>query len=263
MDLQKLTFDGMASFFDNNGCWDYALKVADYVHNVLPDRPIMIGIDHSLTGGSLLALSKKYCNLNVVVLDAHFDVVKSKDRGNRFGFNGKNRPIFYHCGNFLSLLLENQIIQPKNLWILGVDEEILGKRSYKIDGKSQTDDEIDVDKWLSEGVHLITKKMVSSKEFALDLNGPTYVSIDMDVGSLMSVYSARFMNCYGLNTVEFLNLVSNVKRSLNKADVSLVGLDMMEIDIHFLEAEQDLPYKDHTRYLAKKSIEILLEGELG
>ena len=106
--------------------------------------------------------------------------------------------------------------------------------------------------------HIISKKAVPSEITNLKLNGPTYVSIDMDVGSLSSVFSARFMNCYGLNRREFINLLLQVKNSIRINQVPLVGMDIMEIDIHLLEAAEYTLYKDNTKYIAGKALEILL-----
>jgi arginase family enzyme len=100
--------------------------------------------------------------------------------------------------------------------------------------------------------------LVSSDSMRLYLTGPTYVSIDMDVGSLSSVFSARFMNCYGLTVEEFVGLLSVVRRSLEDAEIPLVGLDIMEVDIHFLEASEGMPVQDYTRYVTQKAFEILL-----
>ena len=61
----------------NNGTIkDYSDKLENYIKSkILPDIPLMIGSDHSLTGGVLRALSKKYgpINILVVIFDAHFD----------------------------------------------------------------------------------------------------------------------------------------------------------------------------------------------
>lgn len=242
------------AFLEANGCWYYVLKVADFVEeHVFPHKPVMIGVDHSLTGGLLLALAKKYNNLNVVILDAHFDVMSS-DGVLSFGKRKDGEGITWcHCGNFLSFVLENEIIRPENLWVLGVAEEML--RSPHANGEKE------IRKWLSEGVHLLPKGAVSSGRVSLDLSGPTYVSIDMDVGSLSSVFSARFMNCFGLTAQQFLTALSQLERSIKKAGVPLVGMDIMEIDIHFLEAAYLMPVKDYTRYIARKALEILLRDE--
>jgi arginase family enzyme len=251
-DMSLLTPRHAAAFLEANGCWGYALKVAGFVEErIFPHKPVMIGVDHSLTGGLLLALAKKYTNLNVVVFDAHFDVMNSNDMISPFrsGRNG-NKPAWCHCGNFLSFVLEREMIQPKNLWVLGVAEAIFANN------------EKEAKKWVSNGVHIVSKEEVALGKVNLDLDGPTYVSIDMDVGSLSSVFSARFMNCYGLTSEEFLALLAQLGRSTRKAGVPLVGMDIMEIDIHFLEVAESMAFKDYARYIAKKALEKLLKDDL-
>ena len=102
-DLVHLTPVEAGSILETNGCWDYALKVAEFVENrVLPDIPVMIGVDHSSTGGVVMALAQRHSNLNVVVLDAHFDVMKLNGPGWSFKTGtSEGDPSFYHCGNFL------------------------------------------------------------------------------------------------------------------------------------------------------------------
>lgn len=268
-DLPMLTLHQSTSFLRENGCWDYALKVAHFVkEQVFPCKPVMIGVDHSLTGGVLLALAKEYGNVNVIILDAHFDVLKfttgeiSKGEPETQSGGTQGEITFYECGNFLSCLLEKEIIRPENLWVLGVGEEILRKNKQQPTDRLSSTNTDEVGRWLDKGVHILSKNEVISETISIDLNGPTYVSIDMDVGSLSSVFSARFMNCYGLTLQEFLNLLSQLGRSIKEAGVPLVGLDIMEIDLHFLEAADLMPAKDYTRYIARKALEILLQDEL-
>jgi len=249
------------SFLERNGCWDYALRVAGFMEReVLPYKPIMIGVDHSSTAGTLMALAKVYPNLNVIVLDAHFDVMKH----NGFVSNEyKESPHFCHCGNFLAHALERKIIEPEKLWVLGIADEASPEsrwHSVNTPGLAYPCPN-ELQSWINRGVHVQSKEAVTSQTVSIDLNGPTYVSIDMDVGSLSAVFSARFMNCYGLTLQEFLTLLSQVRRSIKKAGVPLVGMDIMEIDIHFLEAARATP-RDHTKYIARKALEIFLQDEL-
>jgi len=257
-DLSLLTISQARSFLESNGCWKYALRLATFVEDqIFPGRPIMIGVDHSLTGGLLIALSKKYENLNVIVLDAHFDVIRSN------GFSALPRKrkensklSFYHCGNFLAHVLEKGIVRPENLWVLGLANATLAEKNNICEKRRFTTGQKEILRWLQAGVHVYPKEMLSG--LRLDLNGPTYVSIDMDVGSFSSVYSARFMNCYGLCAQNFLSLLSTVRKSLEKAEVPLVGMDIMEIDVHLLEAAEVLSFKDQTRDIVKYAFDILL-----
>jgi arginase family enzyme len=220
-DSSKLSIDKFGKFLRSDGCWKYALRIADYIDKeVYQGKYAMIGVDHSLTGGSIMALAKRYSNLNVVILDAHFDVM--------------SREPYYGCGNFLEVLLGKKIVAPKNLWVLGVQDEIareLSRRSFNSKRCS-------IKQWLERGVNVIFKSEVQSNQFRMVLNGPTYVSIDMDVGSLLSVCSARFMTSYGLSVDEFLRVLNKVYRLIRSSNELFVGLDIMELDVHFIEGAE-------------------------
>jgi arginase family enzyme len=266
-DFLSLTPEKYSMFLEKNGCLEYAMVVRDYVREkIFPSKPVMIGVDHSLTGGVIKALSEQFENLNVVIFDGHFDVMRYQvtNQNTPWGisdsyienssFEAEERIHFYECGNFISFLLEENIIDPKNLWILGVQEEVVKglKKEYSIDKVERAQVE-EYKKWVDKGVHLIPKnELVSKKKINLSLNGPTYLSIDMDVGSLSSIFSARFMNCIGLTYNEFAKALYNLFCIIRKSNIPLIGLDIMEIDIHLLEASALSKYKDYTKKIAEK-----------
>ncbi len=232
-DSPRVSVSNLDRFLENDGCWDYALMVADYIRRkIYPGMPVMIGVDHSLTGGSIMALTERHANLNVVILDAHFDVMNPEGE-----YEADFQMNYYGCGNFLGRLLKRKIIPAENLWIMGVQDELHREVTGRRDLRGKLDrSAASVKKWMKKGVHVIFKHEVQSGHFKLDLKGPTYLSIDMDVGSMSSVYSARFMNSNGLSTTEFLQLLQEVFRKIRSGHHPLVGLDVMESDVHFLEA---------------------------
>lgn len=273
-DLPKISPSGMNQFLQENGCWDYTLKVADYVSKKINQEiPVMIGVDHSLTGGTIMALSKWYSNLNIIILDAHFDIINNvyaEDYDNQNWNNlvsslsnrkakSKTHLGYYECGNFLYYLLEKKVINSNNLWILGVQDEIYQKLKKGGDLKGRLPLEmIFIKEWINAGVHVIFKHEVASGDFKIDLNGPTYLSIDMDVGSMASVFSARFMNSYGLNLSEFLQTLQKVNEAIQVSHYPLVGLDVMELDIHFLGAVKEMKMKDWTDEIVKKIFSLFI-----
>jgi arginase family enzyme len=273
-DSSKLSEANLGKFLENDGCWEYALMIADYINRrIYPGMPVMIGVDHSLTGGSIMALAERYPNLNVVILDAHFDVMNTgrvceQDHQSRNAvFSSLNdRKIgsetclnYYGCGNFLDYLLKKEVIVPKNLWILGVQDEIY----RELNGRNNLGEKLDlnaisVKKWMETRVHVIFKHEVQSGNFKIDLNGPTYLSIDMDVGSMSSIYSARFMNSYGLNTAEFLQLLHKVSRFIRSSNCPLVGLDVMEFDVYFFEVINEKKIDDRTEEIVKEIFKLFV-----
>jgi arginase family enzyme len=266
-DYLTLSVDKIERFLRRNGCWEYALVVADYLNKkIYPAFPMMIGVDHSLTGGSVMALAKRYPNLNIVILDAHFDVMKM--RHETYGLSGNmpgkiicNEPLnYYGCGNFLEHLLAKRIIMPWNLWILGVQDEVCQELKEADDSRREVDSNmLSIKKWIEKGVHVIFKHEVHS-DLKLDLTGPTYVSIDMDVGSLSSIYSARFMNSYGLDTEEMLRLLHLVHKSIDSSHFALVGLDIMELDIHFFEIGRVAGVDDRTGEIIEEIFELFVNN---
>ena len=247
-DTSRLSVENLLNFLETDGCWSYALMIADSIRREF-DRvmPVMIGVDHSLTGGSIMALAERYPNLNVVIIDAHFDVLGPE----RF-YEGSQLN-YYGCGNFLDHLLKRKVIAPKNLWILGVQDEM----SRELMGESTIRQGMDLNtaslkEWMKKGVHVIFKREVQAIDFQVDLDGPTYLSIDMDVGSMSSIYSARFMNSYGLNPAEFLQLLRKVFRWIRSSHCPLAGLDIMEFDIHFWEVIREKGMDDRTEVIVKE-----------
>jgi arginase family enzyme len=254
-DSPRLSVSNLIKFLEQDGCWDYAVMVADYIgRKIWPAIPVMIGVDHSLTGGSIMALTKRYPQLNVVVLDSHFDVMRP-----RGGSEADCRKDYYGCGNFLEWFLERRIIKPENLWIIGVQDEIRWQVMVReVSGRGLDMSGVSVKKWMEKGVHVVFKHEVQSGRFELNLKGPTYLSIDMDVGSMSSIHSARFMNSYGLNTSEFLHLLQKVFQCILSSHRPLVGLDVMEFDVHFIEAVKEKKIDDKAEEIVREIFKLFI-----
>jgi arginase family enzyme len=272
-DSLRLSVSNLDKFLENDGCWDSALMIAGYIsEKIYPGMPVMIGVDHSLSGGPIMVLSQRYPNLNVMVLDAHFDVI-NHDKADEQGRLGGNAMVgslhhgtiesgtslhYYGCGNFLSRLLERGMIAPKNLWIIGVQDEI----HREMEERGNLDRSVaSVKKWVEKGVHVVFKHEAQSGRFKLDLRGPLYLSVDMDVGSMSSIYSARFMNSYGLNRAEFLQLLQKVSQCVRSSHCPLVGLDLMELDVHFLGAIKEKKIDDRTGEIAQEIFKLFINKE--
>lgn len=278
-DLAMLSVGEINRFLKDNGCWKYALMIADYINKEIPrGLPVMIGVDHSLTGGPILALAKRYPGLNLIILDSHFDVVDMYKsyfdtgcRSNDSNLNSLNNGLqnrqtdacYYECGNFLGHILEKKLISPKNLWILGVQDEISRELQRISNNENNLDPRVwSIKKWVEEGANIIFRNEIRSDKFRIDLTGPTYISIDMDVGSLSSIYSARFMNSYGFKLNEFLELLHKISGFIKSSNVPFVGLDIMEIDIHFLEVTKRKGSNDYTERIIKEIFKIFINKDL-
>ena len=236
-DERFLTKDCFTDFLDGNGCFTFGGRVKSYVeNNVHPSRPIMIGVDHSQTGGVLRYLTEYYRDPNVLIFDSHTDMVDFSTKRSlftsSFSKTPDTSPNIYECGSFVDYILSENVIKPERIWILGTQDlpertKTGEKDSYvrKLEG------------WVERGVHLISKWDLIRDGIPEDIEGPTYISMDMDVGSYSSVLACRFMDRVGLEYEQIMDIIHSLSTRIKEGKILLLGMDMMEIDVHFLEAE--------------------------
>jgi hypothetical protein len=77
-DHSLLNLENFRRFSDSNGFLKISEEISDFVREyIFPELPVMIGIDHSSTGGVVSALSERYGSekISVIVLDRHFDAI--------------------------------------------------------------------------------------------------------------------------------------------------------------------------------------------
>lgn len=243
-----LTVENFVTFIDSDGCLEYAGKVKDAVRSSLPDAPLLVGVDHSLSGGAIKALAEEHGgeNIRLIVFDSHFDYIPPSIRcglihydmetnpRTKFAPNDPyvfNRPDSYNADSFLTFM--KKVIPPENTYVVGVsdypprvalesrDERV--KRYVEFYGAVQ-----------EEGVHLIRKEEIKSKgEDAKGLLSRTdkpftYVSVDVDVCANAGLKGARFLDYHGLTASDFYGMVEAVRHSLRGS--RLIGMDFMEFD---------------------------------
>jgi arginase family enzyme len=211
--------------------------VKSYVEsNVHPSRPIMIGVDHSQTGGVLQYLTKHYEDPNVLIFDSHTDIVDFSTKRSLFTSpfckTSDTSANFYECGSFVDYVLSEKVMKPDRIWILGTQD--LPERTKKEEENSYVRK---LEEWMKRGVHLISKWDLIRNGIPEDIEGPTYISIDMDLGSYSSVFACRFMDRVGLEYEQITEIIRSLSARIKERRILLLGLDMMEIDVHFLEAE--------------------------
>jgi arginase family enzyme len=241
---------------------NYSEKLENYVKkNILPDFPIMIGVDHSLTGGVLKALSHEYGSedLLVVICDAHFDGLPANISFNIAKYMNehpdeinpliaedlnavdKNLDIVdnYTCASFLFFLLKEKVINPENLIIFGCQD-------YP-DTKFRSIDDPRIQEFVEfyndteqKGVRFIPKSDSSSmiKKLSTFLKetekSKIYLSLDTDVGALKEIIATRFRNAIGIDQLTILSAAKSIKNVIDSRKIDLVGLDIMEIETHLL-----------------------------
>ena len=186
-------------FLDGNGCYAYSRRVKSYLEeHVFPLRPVMIGIDHSLTGGVLQYLAAYHENANILIFDSHTDMVDFSTKKMTLLSSPQNKRAdtacnIYECGSFIDHLLAEEVIRPDRVWILGTQD--LPERA----NTGATDAYVrKLEGWAKRGVHLISKEELVREGIPKEIAGPTYISIDIDLGSYACVFACRFMDRVGL-----------------------------------------------------------------
>jgi arginase family enzyme len=240
----------------------YSERLEVYMkNNILPDFPLMIGVDHSLTGGVLKALSNEFGSedLLVLIFDAHFDGIPANIALNIAKYMNehpdeinplisedikavnKNLDIVdnYTCASFLFFLLKEKVINPENLIIFGCQD-------YP-DAKFRSIDDPRIQEFVEfyndteqKGVRFIPKSDSSSmiKKLSTILKetekSKMYISFDTDVGALREIIATRFRNAIGIDQNTISSAAKTIKNVINSKKIDLIGLDVMEIETHLL-----------------------------
>ncbi len=253
-DSNQIYKERYTEFLDQNGCRDYCNKLVEYLRqNMGSSMPVMIGVDHCLTGAVLEYLKEKYNRYNVLIFDSHCDLIDLEIRRSYFGpyLGNDEGPVFgkdiYECGSFLSHLLREKIIRPEHLWIVGTQD----LDQFREHAKSLYTRRILP--LIDQGLHIVSKEELVNIGIPDEMEGPTYISFDVDVGSLASVLAARFLNYIGLNREQFLRVISSLSERIKTKQIELIGLDVMEIDVHFLDLEA-IGEQDCTGEIAREII---------
>ncbi|MEI9478042.1 MAG: arginase family protein [Deltaproteobacteria bacterium] len=234
-DINHLSQEEFTRFLDGDGCHECSNRLVEYLtRNIGTSMPVMIGVDHSLTGGVLKYLSKRIGDYNILIFDSHCDLIDLETRKRYFGCyinnlnNAFSRGDIYECGSFLYHLLKENIIKPENLWIVGAQDV----DHFKENAETLYSERILP--WIRKGLHILSKKDFLCYGIPDEIKGQTYVSFDMDLGSLASVYAARFLNYKGLDVEQMFGLINVLSERIRTKKIDLIGLDIMEMDIHLL-----------------------------
>lgn len=107
-------------FIDTDGCAVVSARLREFVKaRVLPLRPMLVGVDHSLTCGVLEALRSGGVEPGLVVVDSHLDAVPVSVRTTASGqaegaeeINGEEPPESYNCGTWLASAIERRLVDP-------------------------------------------------------------------------------------------------------------------------------------------------------
>ncbi len=87
-----------------------------------------------------------------------------------------------------------------------------------------------------------------------------YISLDVDVSAQCGVLAARFVDLVGTEISLILEVAFKVAELLSSNRFSLVGLDIMEIDIHKVGAKLRNGIEDQTGDLTQKFASIFMSS---
>ena len=276
-DRPKITKDAMAGHVANRGMLALCNQVKDFIHEaILPATPLMIGVDHSITGGVIAALSEKLGpeNLSVIICDQHFDGLPLSLRLDpRFAPSGlidddMSRPGVqeasddeYCCGNFIKHLADSGTILFSNLFLIGVadypgDQCPLAWLRFK-------ENYLDYEK---RGCHFFPQTAFGGdyfqrlKHFIDDqITTPyVYVSLDMDVGAYRCVHAARYMDTMGIDKKALMDVARIIAEGCRDGKYCLAGMDAVEFNVHFLGLEYAPGKRDETLSVALDFFNMLL-----
>lgn len=281
-----LTLDSLISFMKTGGCLSIADKVRDFIaEDVFPRIPGMIGVDHSSTYGAISALKQGgEEDLGLVIIDSHFDAVPMALRYGLIDYAKKTGSIAIppdllsdeaypnlssseinkwdklNPENFLLHILEQKMIDPKNLVVVGISD--YPPDAYEQSDDTQVRDYLNYFRSLEEqGVSFISKSSIDAngmrglEEALQNLNAKRlYISLDIDIGSLSSVYACRFLSNIGLSIDQIEEMFQTLFSSFLNGK-TLAGFDIMEIDIHKLGISIDDLHIDRTIEICRSFLE--------
>jgi arginase family enzyme len=277
-DRALVNAQSLADFFDSGQLLNITKELQCFVTDcVLPDVPIMVGIDHSATAGVVSALAQKYGPemLSVIVLDQHFDAIPLSLRLARgpqtnpelvpsIPFVIPNVPVGFCdqfcCGNFWSYLINEGEILASNLLFIGLSDYPDSEAGPVADDFQRY--------YLSfeeRGCGFFPRRQFDGRymddltRFCYEkISTPyVYVSLDLDIGSYNSVYAARYMDRKGISKHNLLDVASIIANECRKGRFKIAGLDIMEFNMHFLGIETPGGIKDETLALVGEFIKVL------
>jgi arginase family enzyme len=276
-DAPFITQENMDAFVSDGGLQRLSWQLTDFVRkNVLPAMPIMLGVDHSATGGVVTALAEKLGseNLTVLVLDQHFDALPIAVRlpsDSGFGFNlgflntlSNLTNEAYCCGNFWKYLIDDAVVLPRNLLFVGVadypeDGTSAGSERYRnayLDFEARGCGFFPLKEF--EGTYINRLRNFLREKITTPY---LYVSLDLDVGSYQCVHAARYMDRPGLERKALMDIARIIRDESKSGKFQLAGSDVMEFNVHFSRIETSDGTKDHTVGLALDFLKELLFAE--
>jgi len=249
---RDITLEHFVYFIDGNGCRDFAEASGKFAEEcIFPNIPCMIGVDHSLTGGVFASLVSFYRpeNISLIILDSHVDSAIASAMSGAIEYDMetnpnsvhdpndpflRNRADSYNASSFLHFLLEDGVIDPENLFLVGVSD-YPSKRAFRIKDERIRRYVNCYSSLKRSGAKILTRKDLSRGSGALSdllrrVKTPyVYISIDMDIGARNALEGVRFQNYQGISETQMYKIAKSLQELLDR-DIALAGMDVMEFN---------------------------------
>lgn len=251
-ELPNLVVDNFVRFIDGEGCRACAEALGQMaVERILPDLPVMVTVDHSLTGGVYARLAREYGpeNLSLVVLDSHLDALPAPIMAGAIAYDMetnpnslydphdpflKDRPDSFNASSFLHHLLQQGDLSPRNLYVIGMGD-YPPKRSLRV-----KDPRVRAYTGIYTGLKRRGARLVSKADLAKGAAKLkvllkqiktlwVYISVDLDVGARNAVEGVRFTNRLGLSRTQIMGAARALADMLATGP-RLAGLDCCEFN---------------------------------
>jgi len=277
-DIDWIDGKSYQQFIGDDGFKVFAELLKEFVKiHIFPCIPGMIGVDHSLTGGVLMALSERLGpeNLGILVFDVHTDAIPLPIRSGLVqyaleaglpspGEVSKSLTVDpYTTGNFLLHLIEKGIILSTNLILIGPGDDADKWRRSK--DHRVMEYVRHYDSLIERGVKIISRDQLQERGPAVIQKNldqlkcsHLYISLDVDISAQCGVLAARFIDLVGTETTLVLEMAGKVVELLSSKRFVLGGLDIMEIDIHKIGAKLRNDIEDQTGDFLAKFIKLFI-----
>jgi arginase family enzyme len=273
----KLTAEDMVRFLDEDGCRHMADRLGAFVkEQIFPHLPVLIGVDHSLTGGVYRRVAERYApdEVTLVILDSHTDAIPMSVLAPAIQYDAEtnpesvhdpedpllySRPDSYQASSFLYHLLIEGVVPPRNLFVLGISD-YPPKHAFRLKDKRIRNYVRFYQELKTSGVTLITKEELASSPSRIRrileaIKTPyLYVSVDMDIGARNALEGVRFLDRQGLNETQLFRLIGHLREVLARG-TQLVGIDLTEFNPRS-------PDRENTYRIATRLVKSLLAGAL-
>jgi len=233
-DRRLVSAERYCAFMDEGGPRIFVEECERTAEGIFPATPVMIGVDHCLAAGPIRAASRRFGpeKLAVVVLDQHFDAVAARSRAGEAGLGWESAG---WCGDFLAPLLNEGVVLPHRLFVVGVCD-------HPGPGAADTAYGKDYLSWVDRGVRIFQRDEAGAEGFAERLANEVagsgadalYVSLDADVGAGAGLNAVRFMDRPGLPEKRIIEIASSLRRIMDDGRIALAGADVCEVDVHLL-----------------------------